>query len=480
MIKFRRLPSSNSLQQNVRLIAYARVVLFVFAELFLLLNYLFLDLEFNGLLAQGILSLFAISAVLTFIQTRTPQLITERVVRLQLVSDVVIMSLLFHYTGGAANPFVSILLFPLIVSASILPGKFTWFMVVLTLSCYGSLFLPSLSSFLSPSLPELKVGSISTGHALHQQAATSQSAFSLHIIGMWFNFAISAVLISFFVVKMRQEIDQQQSKINSQREQALRDEQLLGIATQAASAAHHMSTPLSTMAVIINDLQYDLEREQREYKGGKDDSFKPQQFREDIDVLAAQVDNCKQVLDGLRHRAEFIKQSEAVSDFMKQLVDEFRLLRPGACLEEHLSEELVSAGNNKITSDPALRMAILNVLNNAADASPSKILLKASSTKTHLVIEVIDYGAGFDFPPEHYAGAELGPLESSKADGMGLGLFLSHATINRYKGEISISSKPGEGSHTRVLLLLDKQLLDEQQLDPQFFGSQFLDAQDRQ
>ena len=133
LINFRRFRPHSSLQQNVRLIAFARVVLLIFAELFLLLNYVFLDLSFNVYLAQGILSLFAVSAALTFVQTRSPQTITERVVRVQLVSDVVIMSLLFHFTGGAANPFVSILLFPLIISASILPGKFTWFMVVLTL-----------------------------------------------------------------------------------------------------------------------------------------------------------------------------------------------------------------------------------------------------------------------------------------------------------------------------------------------------------
>jgi len=422
---FKHLRPHSSLQKNVHLIAVARVVLWLFAQAFLVVNHFFLSLDVNLLLAQGILSLFAISAAATFIQARSQQFITEQMVRLQLVLDVVIMSLLFHFTGGAANPFVSIMLFPLIISASILPGRFTWFMVVLTLSFYGSLFMPSLQP--SPAMPE---------H--HQHGQASQSAFSLHIIGMWFNFAISAVLISFFVVKMRQEIDQQQVKINAQREQALRDEQLLGIATQAASAAHHMSTPLSTMAIIVNDLQRDEQSAA---------------FRDDLNVLADQVKNCKHVLEGLRHQAAFEKQAEPVLAFLTKLLDEFRLLRPATVLEEYVALDSPASALDtfSILSDPALRMAILNVLNNAADASPERIQLKAFCEQQKLGIDVVDSGAGFT------SSAGLTPVESTKSGGLGLGLFLSHATINRHGGEISISPERGNGTRVRIRLPLERQ-----------------------
>jgi two-component system sensor histidine kinase RegB len=421
---FERFRPHSSLQKNVRLIAFARVVLWLFAQAFLFINYVFLNLQFNGLMAQGILGLFALSAIATFMQLRGEKLITDYIVRLQLVFDVLIMTLLFHVTGGAANPFVSILLFPLIISASILPGRFTWLMVVLTMSGYGSLFLPSGMS-----------ESTMQGH--HQQHQTESSTFSLHIIGMWFNFAISAVLISFFVVRMRYEIDQQQMKINAQREQSLRDEQLLGIATQAASAAHHMSTPLSTMSILVNDLQRDVTN---------------QGFREDLDVLSAQLKNCKQVLEGLRHQAELSKQSEPADQFVVQLIDEFRLLRPHVYLEDTLSWEQQPAG--VISSDPALRMAILNILNNAADASPEKVRLHARSDQQELNLQVTDFGSGFSSDKGADLDLSSGPVESSKENGFGIGLFLSHATINRHGGNISISSQEGQGAYIQVTLPL--------------------------
>ena len=255
------------------------------------------------------------------------------------------MTLLFHLTGGAANPFVSLLLFPLTISASILPKRFTWFMVFFTLSAYGSLFLVDMNQ-LFPGVMESSAeqGQSHNMHQHHQHAG--DETFSLHIIGMWFNFALSAILISFFIVRMNLEIKQQADKINQQREQMLRDEQVLGIATQAASAAHHMSTPLASMAVLIEDLKHD-------YQEGE--------LAEDLNLLAAQIASCTQVLDNLRDQARLRSRSESIADFTQRLIDECRLLRPNTRIEtEHRYSQI--QGKYTISSDPALRMAILNIL----------------------------------------------------------------------------------------------------------------------
>ncbi|BBI51303.1 hypothetical protein HORIV_37240 [Vreelandella olivaria] len=41
------------------------------------------------------------------------------------------------------------------------------------------------------------------------------------------------------------------------REAALRNEQVLAVATQAAGTAHELGTPLSTMAVLLKEMQAD-------------------------------------------------------------------------------------------------------------------------------------------------------------------------------------------------------------------------------
>lgn len=416
------------MEQNLRLMALARLSLLGFAQFFVLLNQFVFAVEIDLFWAEFCLILLALSAALTFIQLKHPSRHKasnlEQKVKLQLISDVIILSLLFHAAGGAANPFVSILLFPLVISASILPGRFNWFMVILTLSCYGSLFLFEHSMSQHSGMEHAMSGQ----HSMHSQEVSS--IFSLHIIGMWFNFAISAVLISFFVVRMRQEIEQQQTQLNEQREQSLRDEQLLAIATQAASAAHHLGTPLSTMNVIINDLEHD--------------TLFPDIFKEDLDVLASQVANCKKVLNGLRNQAENDNSTESLPQFLAILLDEFRLLRPHVKLSVKGMERIPN--NASIISDPALRMAILNILNNAADASPERVIFSLNYENGHLLIDITDFGDGFNLEQNTL------PVNSSKQDGLGLGLFLSHATLNRYGGKISLKQQNSNGTQMHLVI----------------------------
>jgi len=418
----------SSSHKNLTLIAAARVVLWAVAELLIGVNQLWLHLPFNEPLVHCILAVFALTAIAAFIQARSAGHITRYVMLGHLTLDVLIMTWVFHLVGGAANPFVSILLFPLTISAAILPSRFTWLMVVLTLGSYGSLFIPVDGET-----------NLVVDHSQHSHShGDQQSVFSLHLVGMWFNFAISAILISFFVVRMRQQIQQQQQKLNTQREKALRDEQLLGIATQAASAAHHISTPLSTMAIIINDLHQ---------------SQASEPIQEDLKLLSAQIDNCSEVLNTLRHR-ENNNKPIPLALFIHQLIDEFKLMRPEAVLEENADD----TSTFKISPDPSLRMALLNVLNNAADVSPKKIQLNITLVKRTLHLKIRDYGMGL---PEDFANNALAngietPTISSKPKGMGIGLFLSHATIDQHQGKISLTNmEPGTLTYITLPLFLD-------------------------
>lgn len=422
------------LRENIRLIATSRLILWTIAQLFILINHVYLNLFFSTLQAEIILGLFLFSALLSFSKLKSNTLITESYVRSQLISDVILMSLLFHVTGASANPFVSLLLFPLTISAATLSTRFTLFLALLTMASYGSLFLIDMTT--------TEAGS-DQGHDHHMHheghTSTANSVFSLHLIGMWFNFALSASLISFFIIRMQREIRIQQSKINEQREQLLRDEQLLGIATQAASAAHHMSTPLSTMAILVDDLKADTSNEN---------------LSQDLDVLAAQINNCTHVLNDLRHQANLSKQKDAVEDFIGQLIDEFKLLRPGIQLEQDICVN--STKDYAVSSDPSLRMAVLNILNNAADASPRKVSFEASIDQTRLNMIITDFGKHDDNKVSLILGAASQPLMSNKEHGMGIGLFLSHATINRHKGTIRVDASEDIGTRVHISLELSK------------------------
>jgi two-component system sensor histidine kinase RegB len=75
--------------------------------------------------------------------------------------------------------------------------------------------------------------------------------------------------------------------------------------------------------------------------------------------------------------------------------------------------------------EPTIAQSILNLLNNAADASLNvDVHLYWSATAAN--IEIRDYGTGLDLGEVDSLGQAF---VTDKADGLGLGLFLSQAVL---------------------------------------------------
>ena len=113
---------------------------------------------------------------------------------------------------------------------------------------------------------------------------------NLHLFGMWLNFALSAAFITFFVVKMSEALRWQAHMQAERREESMRDQQLLAVATQAAGAAHELGTPLATMSVLLNELRQERPQDPT--------------LQEDLALLQEQVKQCKHTLQQLVRAAE--------------------------------------------------------------------------------------------------------------------------------------------------------------------------------
>jgi len=92
----------------------------------------------------------------------------------------------------------------------------------------------------------------------------------------------------------------------------------------------------------------------------------------------------------------------------------------------------------------------MNLLNNAAEVSDA-IDIEVSRQGSSLQISLRDYGPGIPVELLQQIGHSL--LRQSE-HGMGLGLFLTHATIERIGGSIRLDNHPEGGSITRVCIPL--------------------------
>jgi two-component system, sensor histidine kinase RegB len=352
------------------------------------------------LLGIGLLAVFSVFAAWRLAQ---PWPVREWETIGHIAADTLVLGYLLYFTGGASNPFITLLLVPIALSAAALSVRAILAVAALAGVAYVILLYRHVP------LPMPMHGELRGG-------------FSLHVAGMGVNFVISALLLGFFINRLAHALRVQQLEVQRVRERALRDEGILAIATQAAGAAHELNTPLSTMRTLLPELR-------REHIGDTS-------LAEDLELLEGQVDRCRTILREMVAfgKAQLSQEPErlSVAEFIHGCLERFQLLRPEAELTLELDDAIAQT---VLRTPPGLRHALLNLLNNAADASASRhsraVALRVSRDAGWLQLSVRDHGPGFGGTDEL---TSLG--HSQKQSGLGIGLALAEATAERLNGEM--------------------------------------------
>lgn len=330
-------------------------------------------------------------------------------VALQLAVDAASIGALVFLTGGYANPFISLLLVPLILAAVTLPPFHAWAMALWV----GGLYTLLMRFY----------------HPL-QIEVSAEAAVDMHLSGMWLNFLLTAALVAAFAGRQAATLRRRDAELAEAREQRLRDEQLFALGLQAATAAHDLATPMASVRITLDELR-------RDYAG--DDELEPS-----LELLSGQVARMQAVLDRLgesaRARGGAAGPPIAASRWLQRILEHWGLLWPQARVMLELEPGLADDAP-VLTDDPALEAVLLVLLNNAAQVSPEQVQVRAYQSRDELIIEVIDAGGG---------------LASGKPEGWGVGLDLARATLERMGGQLEIASAVTGGVRARVSLLLSK------------------------
>lgn len=414
----------------------------------LALAYRFLDMQLSWLPMLLTIAMLAGLNLLSGWRLHSERPVSSAELFAQLCADVLALSILLYYAGGSTNPFVSLFLLPLIIAAATLPGRYTWAMAGLTTACYTLLMkfylpLPMGHDAMDHSMMSHDMSAMNHDMSMMDMPA-ADSAFDMHVFGMWLGFVISAAVVAYFVVRMAQAVRERDEALARIREETLRNERVVALGLQAASAAHEMGTPLSTLAVVIGELQ-------QEAQGLPE-------WHENLELLDGQVRNCRRILDKMLANAQDSAldkaRIESLDQFLIETLDEWQLLRPAVqCTYSTaaLDGKLSAPPAPQRAFNPALRAALLNLLNNAADASPERIAVHARWDDRLLVLEILDFGAGLT--PEAIARAGSA-FFTTKQQGRGLGLFLANTSIERLGGKVRLFNRNEGGATTEVTLPL--------------------------
>lgn len=383
----------------------------------------------------------------TSIRLETDDPVTELEIFSQISIDVFAIAALLYLTGGASNPITWVFLLPLIITAIMLPQAYAWYMVMLTTSLYTMLIafnipLPSIEPHMPD--PALLHSNMEYYQMLqHAHVMNDKSYFSLHMFGMWFGFVFSAGLVAFFVVELARTLRDQERSLAEARENALRDERVIALGTLAASAAHDMGTPLGTIAIVAHELE-------QEYP-----SHRYPDLYEKTLIMQQQINRCKEALSVMSASAGEMRAESGgvilVTDYIDDVINQWRAHKPGAKLSFFIAPNV--ATDAKIIAERTLTHSIINILNNAAEASPVELGVEfhANWDLNHVAIKIRDFGPGFPQEIAEFAGKQ--PVVSKKR-GLGVGLFLTYSTINRLGGKINLYNSDSGGACVEITLPL--------------------------
>jgi two-component system, sensor histidine kinase RegB len=412
--------------QAMRLLFWLRVL--AISSQALVIGFVHYVLEISLPLAPLAATLLGLAAWNTFvwIRMRKSTVVVRAEVALNLCVDILAFTSVIYFTGGPTNPFVSLYLLPISLAAVSLPAFYAW---VVTAICAGGYTFLLLSHVPLPSVHDRFGGD-----------------FDLHVAGMWVNFLVAGALIVFFVGWIARMLRQRDRELAALREDSLRDQQLIALGTLAASAAHDINTPLATLSLLVEELEESLS-----ITGG-DTCLK---------AMHEQIGRISQRLTNLANDAGADRSERAcctrVTAFVENLMKQWRLTHPTKRLSVRLD---LDQGDVDMIAEGTMELAIRNVLDNAAQAvsdGTGQIDVVVSASGEQLCLMVTDNGPGLPPAIEQVIGERI---VSTKPGGLGIGLLLSRASLERFGGCLQLRNRPSGGVEACILMPLNGRLAD--------------------
>jgi two-component system, sporulation sensor kinase E len=220
-----------------------------------------------------------------------------------------------------------------------------------------------------------------------------------------------------------------------------RAESLAALTTLTAGVAHEIKNPLASIGIHLQLIKKAIE--------GRD-TVESAAVGEYLQVIDEEVGRLNQiVVDFLFAVRPMDAQLECrdLNPVIRELLEflRFELDEAGIQVELQLAEDLP-----RISLDEKyLKQALLNIIKNAITAMPSggKMHIKTAASDGELILTIADTGVGM---PEEIIDKIFEPYFTTRAFGSGLGLTLVYKIVKEHLGDITVSSREGEGTSFQI------------------------------
>jgi two-component system sensor histidine kinase RegB len=410
------LPQFNDRPRNVRLDTLVRLRWLAICGQVAAVLVVHLGLEFE-VPVWPCLAVIAVSALLNVairIGFRQAQWLEPDRAAWVLSFDIAELAALLYLTGGLENPFSFLLLGPVLISATALPPRMTLLIGTFAMLCATVLV------FFHYDLP--------------WDSADPLDLPEIYMVGVWLSILLAIGYIGVYTWQIAEEARQLSDALAATELVLAREQNLSQLDGLAAAAAHELGTPLSTITLVVREIERTL------------DPKSP--HADDIKLLREQAQRCREILAKITE----LPTSEPFDRMpLSALIEEAAAphrnfgVAVGVTLPPDRTAEPVGGRN------PAIRYGLGNLIENAVDFAHRRVEIFAEWTAEEVQITISDDGPGFapeilDRLGSPYVTHRRPDLRGEAAAddmvfGLGLGFFIAKTLLERAGAKLSLTNQ---------------------------------------
>jgi PAS domain S-box-containing protein len=237
------------------------------------------------------------------------------------------------------------------------------------------------------------------------------------------------------------------TELKSLEKQVLQAERWATIGKMAAKVAHEIRNPLSSISLNAELLEDEI---------GGYDTANTNEAKGLLKAIISEVDRVTALTEEYLQFSRLPQVSPTQGSLEQALEDVLELLH------HDLSQKKIAVHYRVVKKFPEMcfdraqiRRVFLNIIRNAMEAMPKggQLQIRLEEKNQKAVVHITDTGMGI---PEEALAKIFEPFFTTKDFGTGLGLAIVQQIIDEHGGQISCSSKVGEGTTFSIALPLNQ------------------------
>lgn len=339
----------------------------------------------------------------------------------QLDYDLTQVAVLLALTGGLANPFALLLLVPVTIAATALPGR------QLVMLAITTVVMVTLTGILAQPLSFRPDPPIRLQQPL--------------LVGHWFAIVIGAAFFAAFARRVAAELNASSEALFAARMALEREQRLQHLGGVVAAAAHELGTPLATIKLVSAELADEL----AEALPDRED------LAEDVTILRQSADRCRDIMRsmGASGRDDLLIRSAPLAEVLAEAAAPHRDRGTDIVIEARGDMPIIQR-------DAAVIHGLRNLIQNAVDFASRRVVIQAQRDRRELRIRISDDGPGFPATLLPRIGSPFLTTRPRAEDGrsyegMGLGLFIAKALLQGSGARLSFGNGLKGGAEVTVI-----------------------------